>query len=207
VERSINENNLLFYPLKYSDMAESLNNNIRELSSISYKSLVADLENLVNEIGKTLINYNETVSVAESVSAGLLQLTFSQAKDASKFFEGGITVYTLKQKVMHLNVDENEAAKFDCVSAHISQTMALNVSKMFKSHWSVAVTGYATPVPESEQKLFAFFSITYNGKVMRTEKLDLHPGTPSLNAQLYYSELILKCLKDEIIGQKGNNKE
>lgn len=58
-------------------MAESQNNNIPELSLISYKNLVADLENLANEIGKTLINYKETVSVAESVSAGLLQLTFS----------------------------------------------------------------------------------------------------------------------------------
>lgn len=188
-------------------MAESQNNNIPELSLISYKNLEADLENLANEIGKTLINYKETVSVAESVSAGLLQLTFSQAKDASKFFEGGITVYTLKQKVMHLNVDENEATKFDCVSAHIAETMALNVSKMFRSQWSVAVTGYATPVPESDQKLFAFFSITHNGKVVRTEKLDLHPRTPSLNAQLYYGEFILKCLRDEIIGQKRNNIE
>ncbi|MDF2931146.1 MAG: nicotinamide-nucleotide amidohydrolase family protein [Chryseobacterium sp.] len=183
-------------------MAEFQHTNIPELSLISYKNLIADLENLANEIGKTLINYKETVSVAESVSAGLLQLTFSQAKNASDFFEGGITVYTLKQKVVHLNVDENEAQEFDCVSPHIAETMALNVSKMFQSQWSVAVTGYATPVPESDQKLFAFFSITYNEKVVCTEKLDLHPRTKPLNAQLYYSEFILKCLKNEIDRQK-----
>lgn len=183
-------------------MAESPNNKIQELPLIGYKDLIADLENMANEIGKNLLDYKETVSVAESVSAGLLQLTFSQAKDASDFFEGGITAYTLKQKVIHLNVDESEAVKFDCVSADISKTMALNVSKIFQTHWSIGVTGYATPVTESKQKLFAFFSIVYNGKVLCTEKLDLHPRTKPLNAQLYYIELILLNLKNEIEKQR-----
>jgi nicotinamide mononucleotide (NMN) deamidase PncC len=82
--------------------------------------------------------------------------------------------------------------------------MALNVSKMFQTEWSIAITGYASPVPESGQKLFAFFSIAYNEKVVRTERLDLHPRTKPLNAQLYYSEFILKCLKNEIDRQKEN---
>jgi len=187
-------------------MAEFSHHSSEELSAQGYKNLMIDLERLVNEIGETLRTDQETISVAESVSSGLLQLSFSQAKDASDFFQGGITVYTLKQKVKHLHVDENEAQAFDCVSAHIAETMALNVSKMFQTLWSIAVTGYASPVPESEHKLFAFFSITYNEKVVRTEKLHLHPRTKPLNAQLYYSEFILKCLKNEIDKQNENNK-
>jgi nicotinamide mononucleotide (NMN) deamidase PncC len=77
-------------------MAEFPHHNIEELSAQGYKNLMIDLEGLVNEIGKTLITYQEAISVAESVSSGLLQLSFSQAKDASDFFQGGITVYTLK---------------------------------------------------------------------------------------------------------------
>jgi len=179
-------------------MTEFSRHNTEELSAQGYKNLMIDIEGLVNEIGKILMIDQETIAVAESVSSGLLQLSFSQAKDASDFFQGGITVYTLKQKVLHLHVDENEALESNCVSAHIAETMALNVAKMFQTHWSIAITGYASPVPESEQKLFAFFSITYNEKVVCTEKLDLHPRTKPLNAQLYYSEFILKCLKNEV---------
>ncbi|WP_241773469.1 CinA family protein [Chryseobacterium sp. Leaf394] len=179
-------------------MTEFSHYNTEQLSAESYKNLMIDLEKLVNEIGILFKVNHETVSVAESVSSGLLQFSFSQAIDASDFYQGGITVYTLKQKVLHLNVDENEAQEFDCVSAHIAETMALNCAKMFQTQWSVAVTGYASRVPESDMNLFAFFSISHNEKILQTEKLDLHPETKTLEAQLYYTEFILKCLKNQI---------
>jgi PncC family amidohydrolase len=175
-----------------------------ELSVRSLIYFIIELQNLFEYIGNYLLEVEETVSVAESVSSGFLQFSFSQMKDASKFFKGGITAYTLDEKVRLLNVDEAEAASCDCVSPNIAETMALNVAKSFKTDWSIAVTGYATPVPESNQKLYAYFSIVYKGQVILSEKLDLHSRTKQVNAQLYYTEFILGCFKLEL--DKQNEK-
>ncbi len=35
----------------------------------------------------------------------------------------------------------------------------------------IAITGYATPVPESDNKLFAYYSSSLNGQVIHSQKL------------------------------------
>ncbi|MDF2932807.1 MAG: damage-inducible protein CinA [Chryseobacterium sp.] len=68
---------------------------------------------LLDYISRSLKSTHETVSVAESVTSGYLQFSFSQMKDASEFFKGGITAYTLEEKVNLLNVNKEEAEKCD----------------------------------------------------------------------------------------------
>jgi len=169
-----------------------------QLSAKSFINFIVELQNLLEYIGTELSSINETISIAESVTAGFLQFSFSQMNDASRFFKGGITAYSVYEKINLLNVEEKEASGSDGVSPEIAESMALNVANLFKSDWSIAVTGYANPIKKSRNKLFAYFSITHNGKVILTEKLDLHSRTMSLKAQLYYSEFVLGCFKLEL---------
>ena len=109
-----------------------------------------------------------------------------------------MTAYTLSEKVRLLNVDKKEAEECDCVSENIAETMALNASKIFQSDWAIATTGYCTPIRNSLYKIFAYFSFSYKNEIVLTKKLELHPKTQALNAQLYYTEFILGCFKSEI---------
>ncbi len=161
-------------------------------------------KDILEFIGQYLLTSNESISVAESVTAGFLQFSFSQMKDASKIFKGGITAYTLEEKVNLLHIDEKEGRECDCVSQHIAETMALHVAEIFNTHWSVAVTGYASPVEESDYQLFAYFSFAYKGEIILSRKKDLHPGKESTNAQLCYSDFILECLKDEMLKRSSS---
>lgn len=70
----------------------------------------------VNILKELFIKANETVAVAESVTAGLLQLAFSSADFATKYFQGGITVYNIGQKSRHLLIDPIHAIECNCVS-------------------------------------------------------------------------------------------
>lgn len=90
-------------------------------------------QDLLDFISQTLISTKETISVAESVTSGFLQLAFSQMSNASEFFRGGITAYQLHSKVNLLNIDEDKAKNCNCVSAKISGEMALNVAKLFNT--------------------------------------------------------------------------
>ncbi|RZJ32325.1 MAG: CinA family protein [Chryseobacterium sp.] len=169
-----------------------------ELSVRSLIFFIVELENLLGYIGRQMLHYDETIAVAESVTSGFLQFAFSQMKDASQFYRGGMTVSNLEEKVNLLNVDRQEAEKTNSVSALVAETMALNVGRMYKTDWSIGVTGYAAPEEKSNRKLYAYFAIAYKGKVILSEKLDLHSRTKSVNAQLYYSEFILGCFKLEL---------
>lgn len=164
-------------------------------------------KDLLECIGNYLQASEETVATAESVTAGFLQFSFSQVKDASKIFKGGMTVYTLEEKVKFLQVDEKEAEACDCVSQNISDTMALNIARSFGTDWGIAVTGYATPVKESGFKLFAYFSFSYKGGIVLSRKMDLNSRKDSVSAQLCYTEFILESLKVEIENQQARKEE
>lgn len=155
-------------------------------------------QNLLEYISRSLLSVNESISVVESVTSGCLQLAFSQMPNASLFYKGGMTAYTLPEKVRLLSIDSDEAEECDCVSENIAETMALNVAKLFESDWSIATTGYCTPIRNSLYKIFAYFSFSYKGEIVLTKKLELHPKTQALNAQLYYTEFILGCFKSEM---------
>ncbi|MBP1164622.1 PncC family amidohydrolase [Chryseobacterium bernardetii] len=157
-----------------------------------------ELENLFEHIGEYLLSSGETVSTAESVTSGFLQFSFSQMKEASRFFKGGITAYTLREKVGLLSVNEDEARKYNCVSRQIAKTMALKVAALYKTDWSIGITGYALPVNESKGKLYCYFAIVYKGEVILSEKLDLHSRTKPGNAKLFYTEFVLGCFKLEL---------
>src|SRR5215471_19316107 len=107
----------------------------------------------IRTIGEHMIRRKETVAVAESVTAGQLQLLFSTLPNADEFFQGGITVYNLGQKTRQLNIDPIHAQSCNSVSEKIATDMATNVAKKFVSDWGIGVTGYASPVPELDIKL------------------------------------------------------
>jgi nicotinamide-nucleotide amidase len=89
-----------------------------------------------------------TVAVAESLTAGRVQAGLGAIAGASEFFLGGITAYTLDQKVRHLSVDRREAAKVNSVSGEVARQMARGAAKLFGSDLAVATTGYAERAPE-----------------------------------------------------------
>ncbi len=153
---------------------------------------------LLDKISHGLRDRNESIASAESVTSGYLQLAFSQMFEAGKIYKGGITAYTLEQKVKHLRVNPEEALQMNCVSRNICETMAVSAGRLYDSDWSVATTGYATPVPESEQQIFAYYSIAYCGTIIRSDRIELHAMTKPLDAQRYYTEYILGCLACEV---------
>ena len=52
-----------------------------------------------------------TLAVAESLTSGHLQAAIGARSGASDFFLGGITAYSIDQKVTHLGVDRDEAER------------------------------------------------------------------------------------------------
>ena len=156
---------------------------------------------LIDSIKEKLIDSNQTIAVAESVTAGFLQAALASAENASNFFEGGITTYNIDQKVEHLGIDRKKGEDCNCVSDVTAREMALGVCKLFNCDWGISITGYATPVPESGFKLFAYFSICKHGEVLETDKIDLDNQQPA-EVQLKYVNTILERFDKVLQPQK-----
>jgi nicotinamide-nucleotide amidase len=144
-------------------------------------------------IGKTLIGKKETIAAAESVTSGVLQFALSSITDASKFFQGGLTAYNLGQKCKHLLVESIHAQMVNCVSQRVATEMAMGISQLFSSEWGIGITGYASPVPESGNKLFAYYSIVHKKKVKGYGKITPGNATPA-QIQVHYVNVILSKL-------------
>ena len=154
-------------------------------------------EEVLNSIKDILIERNESIAVAESVTAGHLQAALSAAIDASKFFQGGITAYNLGQKARHLHIDPILGQSANCVDRKIAETMAIEVAKMFSSNYAIGITGYASKVPESDDELFAFFCIVHDGNVIKLERLTAEEQMP-FDVQVDYTNQVLDKLLQQI---------
>lgn len=86
-----------------------------------------------------------TLAVAESLTCGRLQARIGAISGASEFFLGGITAYSLDQKVRHLGVDRAEAEAANSVSARVAEQMARGACVLFGAGVAAATTGYAEP--------------------------------------------------------------
>lgn len=89
-----------------------------------------------------------TLAVAESLTCGHVQAGIGAISGASDFFLGGITAYTLDQKVRHLGVDRAAAAAVNSVSAAVAEQMARGAATLFGADLGLATTGYAEPAPD-----------------------------------------------------------
>jgi PncC family amidohydrolase len=153
-------------------------------------------EDTIEKIKKILVAKNLSLSVAESVTSGHLQAAFSTAKDASKFFQGGITAYNAGQKCRHLSIEPIAALESNSVSDEIARDMATYVNELFVSDVGISITGYAARVPEQGiNALFAFFAIAQKEKILLCERIatDKEEG---VEAQIdFTNQVVLKLHK------------
>ena len=158
-------------------------------------------ENIINDIKDLLAKKKLTLSVAESVTAGHLQAAFSSAIEAAKFFQGGITAYNAGQKTKHLNIEPIAALEDDCVTERVACEMAMQVNKMFISDYGIAITGYATKMPEKGlNDLFAFFAIAFKNEILLTRKISTNKER--VDAQIDYTSQVIKEFQNLLKNKK-----
>ncbi|KPH14814.1 CinA family protein [Chryseobacterium sp. ERMR1:04] len=165
---------------------------------------------LLEEINKHFMSCDQTISIAESVTSGAIQLAFSEMTNSKLFYKGGITLHTPDKIVKLLKLDISEIKNSNCVSCFISDKMGLYAFKMFESDWCIATSRYCIPQRHSVFEIYTYYSILYKGMVVFSDKLELcynDNKLDSLDVKLYYTEQILQKLLEQIqLKQIANSK-
>ncbi|MCX6955496.1 MAG: nicotinamide-nucleotide amidohydrolase family protein [Verrucomicrobia bacterium] len=136
-----------------------------------------------------------TLAVAESLTAGHVQARVAAVSGASDFFLGGVTAYSLQQKVKLLGVNRAAAKRVNCVSAAVAEAMARGVCELFGADVGVATTGYAEPsAADGVEAPFAWWALARRGArgkfSMRHGRVEC-PGASRTEAQAIVAEAAL----------------
>ena len=155
-----------------------------------------DLQELKARLGRPA--RRRMLAVAESMTGGRLQARLTEISGASDFFLGGLTAYTLEQKVGLLAVDREHAAAVNCVSARVAEEMAVGVRRLFGADYGVATTGYAEPAPAQGVAVpFAWVAVAAgapDGSVaVRSRRVEV-PGSTRAEAQARVAEAAVREL-------------
>lgn len=102
-------------------------------------------ESLEELIGKLLIARGETLSVAESLTGGMVGERITSVPGSSKYFVGGFLVYTDAMKHGLLGVEEEMLKTHSAVSEEVARAMAEGARKRTGSTYALSTTGEAGP--------------------------------------------------------------
>lgn len=100
---------------------------------------------IANEIAEKLKQSNQTVSVAESSTGGLIAANLLSIPGASSYFIGGTVVYTLKSRRAFLDFDKASLKHLKPLSEEMVLEFAKAARKKLDSTWGIAELGAAGP--------------------------------------------------------------
>ena len=120
----------------------------RRLGSLEYGVDDAAMEEVV---GKLLKRRGMTLSVAESLTAGLVCGRIANVPGSSTYFRGGVVTYTIASKSEVLGIPA-ALLRNGAVNRPVAEAMAVSVRKLFSSDIGVSTTGVAGPTTGGEKE-------------------------------------------------------
>ncbi len=139
-----------------------------------------------------------TLAVAESLTGGQVQARITAVSGASEYFLGGVTAYTLEQKVKLLGVNRAHARSVDGVSQRVAVEMAAGAVNLFGADLAIATTGYAEAAPKRKVRTpHAWWAICHrhrSGVAVVLSGLVEVPGADRVTVQERVAETVLQEL-------------
>jgi nicotinamide-nucleotide amidase len=109
-------------------------------------------ETLEQIIGYYLQMREETLSVAESCTGGMVSQRITSVSGSSRYFLGGAVVYNNSLKSSLADVPPLMIAQHGAVSREVAAALAEGIRKRCKSSLGIGVTGIAGPTGGTEEK-------------------------------------------------------
>lgn len=104
-----------------------------------------DEGSLAETVMQLLKAKKQTITAAESLTAGLFQSQLADFPGVSQIFKGGFVTYSLEQKAKMLALSPEELAQYGTVSARTAERMAEQSRLLTGAAIGVSLTGVAGP--------------------------------------------------------------
>jgi nicotinamide-nucleotide amidase len=148
-------------------------------------------------IGKTLLQRNLTLSIAESCTGGYLSHLITSVPGSSAYFLGSIIPYAYEIKMRQLGVKPETLEQFGAVSEETIIEMANLVRAKFNTNIGVATSGIAGPGGATPEKPVGTVWIAYSDKYQTVAKKLQLTKDRMLNIQ-YSSFAVLNLIRTSL---------
>ncbi len=149
------------------------------------------------EISVILWKAAETLSTAESCTAGQISAAITAVPGSSTYFKGGVVCYTNEVKTKVLGVPADLLSQKGPVSEEVACEMVKGALKELDTTYALAVTGYAGPGGGEEAPVGTIWIAVGNREEIVTKKLEGDEGR-DVNLQraaLVALQMLLDLLK------------
>src|SRR5439155_7943341 len=104
-----------------------------------------DEETVEDVSGSLVVQRDESLSAAESLTGGGIARRITSVPGASRYFRGAAVVYSDESKKALLGVGSKTLQTHGAVSRETAVEMARGARRLFGSTWAISSTGYAGP--------------------------------------------------------------
>jgi nicotinamide-nucleotide amidase len=111
-----------------------------------------DDQTLSTAVARLLTEKKQTVTTAESCTAGLLAKMLTDVSGSSEYFGAGFITYSNKMKYERLGVSTEIINVYGAVSEPVVQAMATNARRLAGANIGIAISGVAGPTGGSATK-------------------------------------------------------
>lgn len=168
----------------------------------------AQLHDLLTQISDLLKSRNESVSIAETACGGLISSSLLSTPGASKFYKGGLTLYTLPSRISYAGWTQETIANYKGPTTDIVSGLAKHVRGELGSTYTLSESGTAGPTggntPNRTPGYVALAVACERGVFTREVETGL--GGDRVGNMVKFAEEGLRLLLEVVIGEgRGNH--
>ncbi len=156
-------------------------------------------DDLAADCLRRLRDRGETLSAAESLTAGLLTSALASVPGSSTVLRGGITAYATDVKVGVLGVGQHLVDRHGVVSAECVEQMAVCCRRVFGSSWALSTTGVAGPDSQEGHRVGTVFVAVADVGGVRVRRLDLQGSRQQIRQAAAHEAMAM--LGEELAGR------
>lgn len=155
---------------------------------------------ILTEVTSLLKQTNTTISIAETAAGGLLSSSLLSQPGASKYYKGGLTLYTLPSRIAYAGWTQETIDNYRGPTTDIVKGLAEQVNKDLGSTYTLAESGTAGPTggstPNRTPGFVALAVTSADGTV--TKDLDTGLGGDRVGNMVRFAVEGLTLLRDVI---------
>ncbi|KAL8706582.1 MAG: hypothetical protein Q9201_000395 [Fulgogasparrea decipioides] len=165
---------------------------------------------ILREVTTLLIARNETVSVAETAAGGIISASLLSVPGASKYYKGGLTLYTLDSRIQFAGWTEEAKKNYNGPNRDVVSGLARHVRERLSSTYCLSESGTAGPGPSGVSRErtpdFVALAVATDDGVMAEESITGMGGDREKN-MVEFARLGLELLKKAIVNNGGSLEE
>lgn len=144
--------------------------------TLSKHIIAINQTNLAIVVGEYLRKRNETISTAESCTAGKIAAWLADIPGSSAYLMEGVVVYSNQAKTRLCGVPPEMIEKYGAVSSQVAIALSEGILSYSGTDWALSVTGIAGPGGGSAHKPVGTVHLSCSSKYGTTEKRFIFSG-------------------------------